>query len=253
MAERVSYERTPLGADGELSNREREEGVKTEELAILCIDISSSMSEPVNEKTPGTSKADDVSKHICDRDGLLHRLATGTNRRSYHVGFVLFDHGVKQALPHPLVESEDAPAEFYHIIPKEEFYKHTGTTNIARALSCAAAMALGWLGDPVARGRARLPLRVATILLFTDGDDTAGSDPEAEAARIKGLSPTLPGPLARALGERKALTIATVAYGDGADKALLKSIASAPRFFTEVEAGKGEDLRDFFLASLFER
>jgi hypothetical protein len=213
--------------------------IKREELLLLCIDVSPSMSGPASSD-PNWSKANEVYKHIVsDRDGLLKRLNSSSNRQAYYLGAVLFTERVERISIDKMVKDDDTVL----LAPPEAAFSPRGSgTAIGDALAAAGEMAQRWIGDGGGRER------IATILVLTDGGNNSGKDPRTVAEGIKKG--------ARHLGHinRDAITIATAAYGLGADKQLMSDIASPDRnlggkpMFEVVESG--EQLRDFLIRSL---
>lgn len=214
-----------------------------EELVILVLDGSGSMS--AQETGTGRRKAEAVIYHLVkeapgdDRwqGSLLHRLKTSRNADAFWLGVITFDDRVDIAL-HPRPLSEVWPED----LDMDLLGKHGDRTAIGRALEAADQMAQNWLHAPDADPR--VP-RFVTILLMSDGQETAGTDPVRVAERIK----------SRGQGgdtDRPQVVIATAAYGDDADVATLQAIASRRQdgspFFKKVNTGA--ELRDFFLESI---
>lgn len=205
-----------------------------EELIELLLDGSGSMTG--EEADTGRSKAEQVIHHlISSQDGLLQRLRTGKNRDAYYLAVVTFDDRVDVSWPLKVTQISDRDLNI------QLTQKHGQSTAIGLALREARLVAEQWLvaADP-------LVPRIATILLLSDGVETAGSDPLAEAAATK-----VAGATRSPLG-RPSVMIATAAYGGDADETTLRVLASdgpdgAPLF---KRVNTGQELRDFFLRSV---
>lgn len=219
-----------------------------EELVILLLDGSGSMSEP-ERGTGHATKAEAVVYHLVQEpvgDGetaggqqgsLLQRLESSRNADRFSLAVITFDDRVDVAL-HPRPLSEVQPEDL-HI---DLLGKHGGMTAIGAALEEASQLAQDWLTAPDADPR--VP-RYVTILLMSDGQETMDTDPVRVAERIKAH-------IQQGDTSRSQVVIATAAYGDDADAATLEAIASrrpdGSPFFKRVHTGA--QLRDFFLESI---
>ncbi len=205
-----------------------------QQLAVLTTDGSGSMSASIAET--GRTKGQEVIHHLLSpTNGLLARLRASRTRDAFYVALVTFDDRVDVAL-HPTPVTQVADDDF----DIDLLVKHGQSTAIGKALREAVALGRAW----IAQADPDIP-RVVTICLLSDGQETAGSDPLGEAQAVKS------GPPEPRLG-RPAITIASCAYGDDADEATLRSIAStgpdgSPLF---LRSDSGERIRDFFLRSI---
>lgn len=205
-----------------------------EELALLVIDLSQSMSLAETESKKVKWRA--VKEHLIDSPtSWLQRMQVGQNRDVTYVALITFDHRVDVALsPMPLLQTTPADLEF-------DISKHCGSTAIGRALKEARQLAEDWLShaDP------NVP-RYVTILLMSDGEEQEGTNPLSVADAVKSIGGK-PGI------SRNPITIATARYGDNADKNLLESMASQRGRDGEPmskQVQTGEELRDFFIESM---
>jgi len=221
-----------------------------EELVILLLDGSGSMSEP--ESGTGRRKAEAVVYHLVQeaagraespygsQGSLLQRLKSSRNVNAFWLSVITFDDRVDVAL-HPRPLSEVAPED----LDIDLLGKHGQMTAIGAALEVADQVAQDWLSAPDADPRTP---RFVTILLMSDGQETMDTDPVRVAEGIKARAQQggiqgIP---------RPQVVIATAAYGDDADPATLEAIASrradGSPFFKKVDTGA--QLRDFFLESI---
>jgi uncharacterized protein YegL len=187
------------------------------------------------ESATNRTKADEViAQLISSEDGLLKRLQSSRNRDSMEVAIVTFDTRTHTLLPKVLsqVDTNDLNIRL--------LAKHGGDTGMGTALSEANNIAQQWLSHADPR-----IARFVTILVMTDGQETAGTDPLGVAAAIK-AQVTYPD------GNRPSIVIATAAYGDNADENTLRAMATQQpdgyTFFKKVHSG--EDLREFMLQSI---
>ncbi|MGA7606400.1 MAG: vWA domain-containing protein [Anaerolineales bacterium] len=204
-----------------------------EELPILVVDASGSMGDKIQES--GLTKAEDVIRHLVKGpNSLFDRLMTSRNREDLYLSWLTFDDRVDIILPRPIQQ-----------IPREEMdipllQKHGQRTAIGKALNEAFRVAQDWLAL-ASPGISRY----ATILLMSDGQENANSDPLGAAAKIKSFG--------QGSGVRPKIMLATAAYGDDADRVMLEAMASnrpdgSPMF---KKVASGEELRDFFIESIY--
>lgn len=206
-----------------------------QELICLVLDGSSSM----NNLTAGgqRTKAEDVIHYLVhDEQSLLERLKTSGNTDRLFVSAVTFDNKVSSIPVRPLnqVTAADLDIQLTHM--------HGNNTAIGLALREAFKMSREWIeqADP------NIP-RFATLLLLSDGQETAGSNPLGAANEIKAWADAniqdLP---------RPPIMIAAAPFGTDADAGTLQAVASPnPKDGSPMckVVLSGAELRDFFIAS----
>jgi len=220
-----------------------------DELVVICIDASASMSEDNDAETPGVSKTVEVLNQVFNaKDNLMATLAGGTNRRAYHVAFIAFDNeATVVARPAPLVDPTTDLVAYLADVDLAPYFSYGDGTAIGKALLLAGDITDGWLSNPEVNGQRGKDKRFATIIIVSDGGENRSSDPKGKAAVIKANYSGQPLHLGDSI-VRERVTIACAAYGDKADKELLKDVSSGPDFFDTPKSGK--QLRDFLLKSI---
>ena len=203
--------------DKELPPRPR----SIEQLGILVLDGSESMSEP-DAQGRGT-KAQAVGEAV---ERLITKLRGSSRRQDFWLALVVFDNNVEERLRPTPVTNIDLSS-----IKTDPYLG--GQTAIGDALYVAGNMA-----EEFVAGEEDLP-RSVVIMLMSDGQNNTGREPLSVAQEIK---TELSGKI----------NIVSVAYGKNADKETLLRIASDPeKGFRSTDSA--EELRSFFEASIVER
>jgi len=192
-----------------------------EQLGILVLDGSGSMSEP-DVQGRGT-KAQAVGEAV---RGLITKLKGSSRRQDFWLALIVFDNNVEvRLLPTPVAEIELSSTETDPYLG--------GETAIGDALFAAWNMA-----EDFTAGETDLP-RSVVITLMSDGQNNTGREPLSVAQDIK----------TKLSGK---VNIVSVAYGKDADKETLIRIANDPeKGFRATDSA--EELRSFFEASIVER
>ncbi len=214
---------------------------KKEDLAILILDGSGSMSE---KDVSGKSRADAVEDAV---QGFLDDLARGKSSHERWISVITYD-------DHPIIHTD--PVELESIIQGQSarlpqklelLSRHGKATAIGSALRLAMDTAKSWLDEQI---RDDIP-RYVTICLLSDGAENCDSDPEGAADEIKNQFGNPKGNL-----NRPEILIATAAYGDSPDIVPFRSVLE--KMSTEVEgqypyfavAPDGKMVRSWLIASV---
>ena len=192
-----------------------------EQLGILVLDGSGSMSEP-DAQGRGT-KAQAVGEAV---RGLITKLKGSSRRQDFWLALIVFDNNVEvRLLPTPMTEIELSSTETNPYLG--------GETAIGDALFAAWNMA-----EDFTAGETDLA-RSVVITLMSDGQNNTGREPLSVAQDIK-----------TKLSSK--VNIVSVAYGKDADEETLVKIANDPeKGFRSTDSA--EELRSFFEASIVER
>lgn len=205
------------------------QGFKTkEQMALLLLDGSISMGGV--ESVTNRVKADAVEDAMRE---LVDPLQNSAIAHEFLVAILAFDHQVDCPLPPTPVRDLDGSD-----LELDLLGTHGGTTAIGDALERAAELAEEFMADEEPGGA--VP-RYVVILLMSDGQNNTGSAPRAVAQRIKDR-------FSQAKPHGPELVIAVAAYGDDADEAMLRDLASNDTYFRRVE--NGAELRDFFFQTI---
>lgn len=214
------------------------------ELVILCIDVSASMGQFQNGRD-GPTKADEIIQHLStDGEGFLNQLRTSSHSNTFFLSIVTFD---TQVTVREVSKVHDTANNTLLAITEQEFRSMFGlgsSTMLGRGLAAAGDIATTWLATE--DGRRPVP-RSATIIVLSDGQENAGTNPISVAGQIREQADRFP-----RLGLRPSIVIASAAYGNDADEATLQAIASRDAagrlMYRKVRNGK--DLRDFCMQSI---
>jgi len=189
-----------------------------EQLATLVMDGSGSMA--------ATDSAGEVKGKAVGRvtRELIQRLMTSSRKDEIYLALLTFDDQVELRLAPTKVSEIDLETDF------DPMKNHQNSTAIGDALEESHQLTQEFLRNE----QEGLP-RDAVIILMSDGCNNCGThNPRTVAKNIK---------------ENEKITIASAAYGEDADKTLLREICSDPaKFYCEPK--NGNELRDYFLASL---
>lgn len=188
-------------------------------LAILILDGSGSM---LDLGKTGKSKSEEVKGAA---KGLLSRLKKSEIRNTFWLSVLAFDVKVE-----PIIAGYRSVTE----ISEDEIIAPTdvvggGMTNIHEALIWGHDIAQKFLNDSKIPGEYNS--KKVIIFLLSDGMHNSGDDPREIAMKIK----------------NKQITIVTVAYGNQADRAMLRDLSSGKEFY--LETSDPERLREFFIST----
>jgi len=177
------------------------------QIVVLVFDMSSSMIG---------QKAKDAWAAIQD---LLSELAQPSNKDGFFVSVVGFADGAD--VLHPL----ERATSLYGKIAAGSFDACGGNTNITAGLEVTESVLKRADRHPEDGLTALRP----AVIVFTDGGHNEGPGPEHVAGRI-----------------RDKADLVTVAFGEGADEALMRSLATSSQHFYRCSSGR--ELRAFLAA-----
>jgi|GEM_PF-2132026 len=189
-----------------------------EQLGVLILDGSESMAA---KDANGEVKATSVARATKE---LIQRLRTSRRKDELFLSIIAFDTNVElRQAPTPVSEIDIE-------MDLDPMANHGGMTAIGDALDLGHQVVQGFLQNEQ-EGLSRN----AVIILLSDGCSNTGThDPQT---------------IARKIHKNSDIIIATAAYGDDADKDLLREIASDPdKYYSEPD--NGDELRDYFLSSI---
>lgn len=235
------------------------------QLAIFVLDASGSMAANVTGYAPGTTKAWQIEevllkplsepletaadrKLVLNNCGVIARLQHSARKDYIDMTVIRFDTGVKIETPQSITSFTLSPAGTL-LTPPTPHYELNGKpfdlldglgggTNITRALEVANDMKEQYIKYWTQQGPQYEPY--VTVILMSDMLQTEGqpNDPLRIAATIKAN---------QMVGGRPQTLLTCVAFGDDANEALMKQLATAPEW--GIKTTKPADLRNFFLAS----
>jgi uncharacterized protein YegL len=220
---RVQQPGTPLKTEEDTIMVERIDGIEEtkafEQLGILVLDGSGSMSEPGSSDQP---KAEEINQAV---RGLISRLRNSRHRNNFYLAVVTYDHQVNPGClaPTPVTQVDDT-ADY------NPLKGHGGETAIGDALAGAYAVAEAFL-----EGQSTAP-RSVVIVVMSDGHNNRGPNPVEVAERLKQSG--------------KRITVCAAGYGKdrGLDEMTLKRLVSEPQGYKFTM--NTNELRDFFEASI---
>ncbi len=207
-----------------------------EELAILLLDGSGSMSSP-EAAGSGRTKADAVREVVGHPDtGLLALFKLRSRRANLtHFSIVVFDTWVESRLGPTPAAQIDLASTYSNL---DLLRGHGKETDIAGAINRAYDEAEQFL-TPMTETP-----RYSTVLLMSDGVHNVPSEdpaPVVQAAdRLKSVGDSS--------GGRPRVVLACAPYGPDADHRTLERVASGPSFYRPCSTA--EELRAFFIATL---
>jgi len=193
---------------------------RSEQLGILVLDGSGSMTEPGRS---GQSKGLEVQSAVRD---LISRLQVSTRAPQFFLAIVTYCNLIRTRLSPTAVDEKCEP----HCDPLGDYdptVGHGGATAIGDALLAARQV-----GEEFLAQQGPYPRQVV-IVLMSDGGQCHGSDPRQVVQQIK---------------SNDRITIATCAFGNDADEELMKDLATDLGKY--LHAYNLKQLRDFFLATM---